>query len=213
MRLITRCVKGGLAAFAVAALTFAAPASATLLSNAGFESAIAFANVDGNWNGFSGSANAFAANSTVMPRNGVQHLDVTIAGDDNSFAGVFQWYRGVIVGNSYEFSFWAKNSAAGNDSEFRIEWLDGGGGFVGGQFDNNVVITAALTSQYQLFSQNLVAPAGAVDLKVVIASQSFGPDPANVSILYVDDATLTPEPASLGLLAAGALALAGRRRK
>ena len=210
-----KCMKFFAPAAIAVALFAATQAAANQLANAGFESPIAAGgNVDGNWNSFSGNASATSVLSTVAPHSGLQHLDSTIAGVDNSFTGVFQWVRGISVGTTYDFSIWARRAGLlGMGAEFRIEYTDAGGAFVDGQFAHNIDITGSLTEQYQLFNNSSVAPVGAVDLKVVFAAQTFGAGD-NVGTVYVDDASLVvPEPAAISLLGLGGLALVGIRRR
>ena len=174
--------------------------AASLLANTGFETPIVSGAGSGNWGTFSGSGPAEPTVGTVNPNSGSQHVNMTIAGNDNAFTGIQQNFDNIIVGNDYTFSFSALRSGAlGLNAEFRIEWLDVGGAFVGGQFDNNQDITTSLTESYTLFSQTRTAPAGAVSGRAVIALQSFGAGDNN-GIVFIDDAdvdgVVIPEPVS-----------------
>ena len=207
------------ACFAVAML-LASEAQANnteLLANTSFESALEEdTSPTTTWGGFSGYG-IFPTLDTTAPLSGASHLALTMGGVGGSFQGVQQAENGIITGEDYTFSFSARTADMtdfGLNAEFRIEWLDSMGGFVGGQFDNNAAIVADDT--YSVYSQTHSAPAGATQARVVIAVQTFG-SPGTNGTLYIDDASLTgpkaiPEPAA-GLVALALVGFVARRRR
>lgn len=219
MKFIGKAFLASVCALAMLAVSPAVNAD-ELLSNGGFESAIEGPNtgVAGNWNWFVLGADTTSSASieTIAPLSGVSHLDLIMAGTDNSFVGVQQSHVGVAEGTDYTFSFNARTdgNALGIGAEFRIEWLDTDGNFVGDQFANNEVITGSLTDSYQLFTQTRVAPTDAAEVRVVFALQSFGGGD-NTGRVYLDDASLigVPEPSSAIVLAMGVVGLVTRRRR
>lgn len=191
-----------------------------LLANAGFESAIEQdTSPDTTWGGFTGYG-VFPLLDTTAPNSGASHLALTMGGVDGSFQGVQQAENGIIEGEDYTFSIMARTADEtdfGLNAEFRIEWLDAMGAFVGGQFDNNVGIGGSVNDTYQTFSQTHTAPAGATTLRAVIAVQTFGAPGTNGS-LFIDDASLTgpkaiPEPTAAGLVALAMTGVVARRRR
>ncbi|MEO1496496.1 MAG: hypothetical protein AAFV43_05040 [Planctomycetota bacterium] len=201
------------------------PAHANLLSNASFESQIDYSGTDpNNWlpffgGGSQGTTSTVDAGYTgvVMPSDGVNHLSMINATAQDGFSGILQSFP-AVEGLDYTFAFEAKANGAYNiASEYRIEWLDAAGGFVGGQFDLNTGFTP--TATYATQSITATAPAGAVTGTAVIAIQTFIPAPPGgagdfFGDLFVDNASVTsniPEPSAavLGLLGIAGLA---RRR-
>jgi len=188
--------------------------AANLLMNSDFENPLFAPEVagDGNWSAFSGGP-AFPDVSTVAPFAGAQHLAGTINGLNDTFSGIQQNFP-TLEGEEYTFSLYARGDGPVDlGVEFRIEWLDATGAFVGGQFDNNVAIQDSLTDTYQLFSQTRTAPAGTASGRVVIALQTFtgGTD---IGTVFIDNAEVEgiPEPSSLLLSSIAALGLLRRRR-
>ena len=186
-----------------------------LFTNPGFEDPITFDGPPfvGFWEGFSAGGNAFAANSSMNPLSGSMHADISILGDDNSFAGVFQDVAGLAAGQEVTFSGWHARGSQVLDVgiEFRIEWRDS---------INNVEInrtpnssTAPSSTAYEMFSLTGIVPAGADTARVVYAIQTFGGDgPTNTGTVYLDDMNFIPAPGSLGLLAGAGLVASRRRR-
>lgn len=199
-------------------------ASGNLLNNAGFESPLGFDFSDlTNWNGFfGGPAGTYleAFNTTgAAPRSGAQALVTTVRGlagvteGFNAFTGHVQFVGGIVPGQAYEMSVWARtNPAINTGAEYRIEWQTAAGVEVG---RHNVEIQNQLTSAYQLFSFTEVAPPGAARAAVVLAVQSYLNDGvfANTSVAW-DDASLTtvPAPAGCAIVGLGLLASSRRRR-
>jgi hypothetical protein len=199
----------------------AAPVSAAgnLLANSSFEDPVTYdgAPFIGSWEAFSGGAGAVSANSTVTPRTGAKDLELTISGVNNTFAGAFQDVGGLTVGTEATFSGFHQtpnsSTSLGVASEYRIEWRN--------STLNTEVSRVQLTvgptgSQYAPFSVVALVPAGADTARCVYAIQTFGgePNPGDTGTIYLDDLSfvVTPEPASLTVLA-GAAGLLMRRRR
>jgi len=217
--------------FAVAVMTLCSAAqaqNAELIVNGGFEGNILSADINvlspGNTFSFDNdfvSDSAFAFRDNTTPFAGSFHGTIGILFLENSFAGFVQQIDNVTVGANYNFEFYARSQSptlGGINAEFRLEYLDAAGNFIGGQFDNNVDISSSLTDSYQLFSQNSVAPVGATTLSAVVAVQSFGTGDGsndNTGALDVDNfsVSIVPEPTSLGLLGLAAAGLVVRRRR
>lgn len=194
-----------------------------LLNNAGFEQSLGFDFADvSNWNGFfGGPAGTFleAFNDTGAPAfSGAQALEVTIEGEpgvtngEGAFTGHVQQVDGIIAGDEYELSVFARNNDSGltGSVEWRVEWFDANGE-VGRE---EILLQDVLTDEYQQFSFNPIAAAGATTARIVIAIAS-GDDDGNVNDLSVlfDDASFVriPAPATAGVFAAAGL-IARRRR-
>ncbi len=206
---------------AVAAIGAQAQAQ-NLLNNPGFEAPLGFdfSNVL-NWNGFfGGPAGTFleAFNTTgADPHAGAAALVTTVrAGAHptgfNAFTGHVQTVPGVAVGGLYELSIWARlNPSVNNGAEFRIEWWGGSGKIS----ELNSVVSGLLTADYQQFTISDIAPAGAVEARIVMAVQSFtnNGSPADTSVAW-DDASFSriPTPGALSLLAVVGMGVARRRR-
>jgi hypothetical protein len=186
-----------------------------LLANPGFEDPITFEGTTftGSWEGFNGGGTAAAANSNVMPRTGAMHLDAHITASNNNFAGVFQDVEGLVPGQLGDFRVWAKNAGTVLDlgAEMRIEWRKVGQMAEVSRTGNFV---PTLTAQYQQFGVSGLVPAGADTARVVFAVQTFGPEPTNTGIVFVDDASFViPEPAAIVLAGIVTLFVGfGRRR-
>lgn len=186
------------------------------LANGGFEDPISYDTfAPGNWLAFFGPAGVQnVAVTNAAPRSGAQNLVTSLSGAPNTFNGVVQPIDGIVAGQSYTLNLWARAAGAvQNGAEFRIEWVNAVGGFVGGQFDLNVPIQGQLTDTYQPFSLTAVAPAEAVRANVVFAIQTFTNDGMGFdTAVYWDDVSFVPAPGAAGLLALGGL-LAMRRRR
>lgn len=197
-----------------------------LLNNAGFENAIVFDFSDPfNWNAFfGGPAGVFLQNfvDTGTPAfEGNQAALLTIRGNltgdpatpgFNSFVGQFQNVDGIVAGETYEYSINARAlQLSGEGVEYRIEWRNATSEIS----RTNIRIDSFLTSEYQQFAFQEVAPAGATRAVIVFAVESFNNNGflANASVAF-DAASfrLVPAPSSLALLGLGGLAAARRRR-
>ncbi len=193
------------------ALVTATPASANLLTNGGFETApmVDDGSGVGKWQPFGGTGvglPTLSAIESVMPLSGANHLTLQIDNLANTFAGVFQ-DAAIIGGTSVTFSGWAKDLGVdAGGTEIRIEWRDSVANIEISRTGNFV---PALTSAYTPWSLTDTAPAGADTARVVYAIQSFGAGPNQ--LIYVDDVSVIPEPASLALLGLGGLAMLRRR--
>lgn len=192
-------------------------ASAELLSNGGFESPISYSDYAvGNWLAFFGPAGA--QNVSVVPdapHSGLQNLNTSLDGAPNTYNGVVQPVDGIITGNTYTMSLWARaGGLVQNGAEFRIEWVNAGGGIIGDQFALNTPIAALLTNEYQQFSVSGAAPADAVRANVVIAIQTFANNGTDFSThVYWDDVSFVPAPGAAVLLGLGGLVAGSRRRR
>ncbi len=220
--MLMKCLKFSLVAVAMASIALSSSlASANSLTDPGFEDPAKYtfdgAPFIGFWEGFAGSALASSSHSTVMPNNGTGHSDLSILGDDNSFAGVFQDIA-AAPGQQVDGSMWHKTPDLGTlgvATEFRIEWHDAGGGEVSRVTNDGVIPTNA----YSLLSVGGIAPAGTTAARLVYAIQTFGGEPdggvSSSGTVFLDDASLVaiPEPASIALMGLAGLAIASMRRR
>ena len=98
--------------------------------------------------------------------------------------------------------------------EFRIEWRNSAGNTEVSRTPNSTTVP---TAAYSPFTLSSIVPAGADTARVVYAIQSFGPEPGNTGVVYVDDVSFVPEPsaAALGLavLGFGCLRRRGRAQR
>lgn len=188
--------------------------AANLFANPGFEDPITFdgAPFIGSWEGFAGGG-AVTGNSTVNPRSGTTHADVSINNADNTFAGVFQDVL-VTPGSTVTFSGYhmTPTSVLGTATEIRIEWRDATNEV--GRTPNTLTLP---TSSYSEFSLTATVPLNADRGRFVYAIQSFGgePNPGNTGTVYLDDMSMVvvPEPTTLALLAPCAFGLLRRTRR
>lgn len=194
-------------------LACAAPASANLLSNPGFETTplVDDGSGVGKWQPFGGSGVALptlSATDSTTPRSGASHLALQLDNIPNSFAGVYQDVGGLTAGQSVTWSGWTMD--LGQDAggaEIRIEWRDSVGNTEITRTPN--LVPTLTPNVYTQWSLTDVVPAGADTARVVYAIQSFGAGPNQLH--YVDDTSVIPEPASLALLGLGGLAMLRRR--
>lgn len=191
-----------------------------LLSDPGFEQPVMFVPggpgaAPGTWTVFNTGAPAgttLSAESTSMgtpaPRNGAAKLRLLLDGSTtvfglgyNQFVGVSQRVNGIVAGQDYTLTLYAARgpSTINGEFEFRVEWVDSSGSFIGNPFDpadaqyNTVIAGSQLTGAYQRFQLSDIAPAGAVACNVSIAVQSFSNDGQSAALVDVsiDDAELT----------------------
>lgn len=187
-----------------------------LLGNGGFEVGINYdGNDSGNWNAFFGGAEFQQAEVVAETGgSGAQAMQIGTFNTANTFVGITQTAP-VTAGTEYVFDFLAREVVQnGIFAEYRIEWKDAGGGFIGGQFDLNTNLDGGLTPTFAPFSLTATAPAGAATGTVVIAVQTFGSAAPFEGFIQIDDASfaVVPAPASAALLGLGGLAAARRRR-
>jgi hypothetical protein len=94
--------------------------------------------------------------------------------------------------------------------ETRIEWRNSVSNSEVGRTPNTILVP---TGQYTPFSLAATVPVGADTARVVYAIQTFGPEPTNSGVVFVDDVSFVPEPSSSLLALAGlTLACTSRRR-
>lgn len=186
----------GMFAAAVVACTGLSAMGQTAVGNAGFEADVMYdvAPAVGNWTAFFGgppTSVLAAIRDTTAPRTDASALLVRVANEGNSFAGVQQPVNGLQPGVSYTMKLWARRATAVNNGvEFRFEWKDANGAFIGNQFGLNTPIQTLLTDTYQQFTVSAVAPAGTAGANLAIAVQSFTFDPLTPVFntdVYFDD--------------------------
>lgn len=200
----------------IAVAGICASASAQI-GNGGFEDGIVYDQAPpiGNWLAFFGPAGVQnVGTSNLAPHSGAQHLHTSLSGAANSYNGVVQPIDGIVSGQSYTLSFWARaGGLVQNGAEFRIEWVNAAGGFVGDQFGLNTPIQSQLTDQYQQFSLTAIAPAEATRANVVFAIQTFLNDGSGFDTsVYWDDVAFVPAPGAAALMGLAGLAAIRRRR-
>jgi hypothetical protein len=205
---------------ALTALVFfslaASSVAANLLVNGGFEDPVTSDGPPfvGFWEVFNGGAGSAAANSTVLPRTGLQSLGLSIANTDNTFAGAFQDVTGLSAGVDYILSGWHVTSSSPLDltTEVRIEWRNSGSNTEVSRTPN---LNPIATLSYSSFDLTATVPVGADTARLVYAIQTFTGGPSNNGIVYVDDMSfaVVPEPSSLILLGVGGLVMVTIRRR
>lgn len=182
-------------------------------SNPGFEDPITFDGPPfvGSWEGFSSGGPASSGNLSVTPRSGLQHMGLSITNQPNAFAGAFQDVANLSAGSLVTFSGWLMTTSSPMDVviEMRIEWRNS---------VSNVEITRTPnfsplpTSTYQLFSLNSTVPAGADTARCVYAIQTFTDGATHNGVVFVDDASFVPAPATFTVAMCGMGMMVRRRR-
>jgi hypothetical protein len=207
----------------LATVAFAGSANAQLL-NGSFESPINFdGNSAGNWTAFFSGGADFQMAEPVDPTgdpsfptsapDGSLVLQIGTVNAINKFVGVVQNVGGVVAGEEFTLSLEARQIVQdGIDLEFRIEWLDADGGFVGDQFAFNQNITDSLTTDFQVFSLTAVAPTNAVAANIVIAGQTFTSFAPFTGFVQVDAVSFVPAPGVAAAFGVVGLGAARRRR-
>ena len=189
-------------------------ARANDLANPGFETNPTDV-TPGDWFKFSGTCcgadpltTATSVHSTVEPRSGTGHMDLSASGPF-AFAGVFQ-DLGIVInpGDEVTFSGWHKSVLDPylGTREAKIEWHGA---------PQLRVDTVVLGTSYEQFSISGIAPAGTTGATITYALSTFNAG-AGATQVYIDDFDVSivrvPEPSTVLL---GSLALIGfvvRRR-
>ncbi|HEY1615643.1 MAG TPA: PEP-CTERM sorting domain-containing protein [Rhizomicrobium sp.] len=199
---------------AAAAMFLAVPAHADLVTNGGFEggntgfvSGYTYES-DGNTNNgacYPAGTYAIVTNAnhchslweSVTPHSGQWEMVVN-GGGDSSIA-VWSETVSLVAGQKYDFSAWAASIYATNpaDLEFKI--------------GNTVLGTLQLDSSTNWVNfQDIFTASGTGNLTLAIYDLNGDPDGNDFAL---DDISLIPEPASLGLLGAGLLAMGAWRAR
>ena len=121
----------------------------------------------------------------------------------------------VTAGTEYTFSAWLKstNGAEAVGPNARLKWFDAAGDVVEIDYGWNNWQWYAVTAPIEwteLTAVTIEAPAGAATVEYAWLYTWKGDQTSGV---YIDDVSMTPEPATMGLLALGGLALLRRRRR
>jgi hypothetical protein len=205
----------------VAMMVAGSPAAANQFANPSFEDPITSDGPPfvGSWEGFSGNfggGSSSSSNSSVMPRTGAGHVNLTIT-SGSGFAGVFQDVPGLTPGTPVIFSGWHQSTSLPVDitSEVRIEWRNSVSNTEVSRTPNLLPVASAA---YSPFALPVLVPAGADTARAVYAVETFfGPmdPPQNGGTVFIDDFSfiVIPEPAAVTLLVLGCLGLAGLRRR
>lgn len=195
----------------------AGSALANQVGNAGFEDPILYdqpMTPTGNWTAFFGPGGTqFVAVVGDHPHSGAQNLSTSLSGFANGFNGVVQRVNGTVTpGVAYEFSFFARATGPVLDAaEYRIQWLNAAGGYIGDQFALTQQIGNLLTDEYQPFSYTGIAPPEAMFAELVFAVQSFGGGGLDTNVAW-DDVSFVPPPGSGVLLCLAGVGMLRRRR-
>jgi hypothetical protein len=188
-------------------------AAQNLLTNPSFEDPLTSDGPPfvGFWESFSGDGDQFngpdvARNSTLMPRTGLQSVELAIVDTPNTFAGLFQDVPGLVPGDLVSYSGWHKSLGDSSAIEIRIEWRDSVNDTEISRTPNFVPSPGDV---YELFTLSDAVPAGADTARVVYAIQSFSG--VTSQQVFLEDFMVVPEPASVLLLSLAGLALLRRR--
>jgi PEP-CTERM motif len=204
------------------ALLSAAPVSASLISNGGFELGTGD-NAD-SWNQFEGAtppALAAVDRDNSMPAAGDWAMALSVTGSTMSVgtnAEIQQLtaLNSVTPGSSYDMSFLAKagNIGPGVVVFMEVQWLDSDGSDGGGVKGSSglVEFSGSLSGTYQSFGFTGIVAAPGSDAALVDIRVNGGAFDGSDGLIYVDDVSMTPEPGSLILLSLGGIALIRRRR-
>jgi hypothetical protein len=190
-------------------------AAQNLLANPGFEDPITMDGPPfvGFWEGFAGPPQSSATNSSVSPRSGTMHLDLTITNTNETFTGVFQDVPNMVPGTPVTFSGFHRTPSSPFDvgTEIRIEWRNS---VTNAEITRTPNLTTVPPAAYTEFVLPSVVPAGADTARVVYAIQSFGPGDTNTGSAFVDDVSFVviPEP-SMAIVGVAGAALLGLRRR
>ena len=204
--------------FLVAVGLMAGIAQANMLSNPGFEDGTwGKWNVPDHWSTWGNTTQAWSWNATAGRGGGKCVWLHCTPGTDRTEAWMGQ-YVPVAPGTEYAFSVWARAvkggpAAGAADVYGYITWLDAASATIS---DYWLYPDAAPETTWEkvTFSMSdgsaIVAPEGAVWGGFWVAGYYTNDEEGGI---YIDDATVTPEPITLGLLGLGGLMLARRRKK
>jgi hypothetical protein len=200
----------------VLGLAIAAPQSdaQNLVNNSGFETGT----FPPDWNNTAapGWNPGNWAIDTANPHSGL--------GSAHNFfdGGTFQVVTGIVAGQSYNFSSWHWLDSGGDlttgglangwGSFVQMRWLNSSGGLLGGNLFDIDVDGLARDQWNQTTVNNLVAPTGAAQARILFGTFTSNINPLDpsqgvhtVAESYWDDFSLTliPEPSTYAMLALG----------
>ena len=162
-----------------------------LAANAGFEVPVTADGppFTGIWQAFSLDDDELtgpdvARTSSLMPRTGLQSLELGIVDTPFSFAGVFQDVAGLTAGQSVYYSGWHRVEVGPSGIEIRIEWRDS---VTNTEVDRTANLVPTPGTDYEGFTLEAEVPVGADIARMVYAIQSFAGG-ASTQFVYVDDA-------------------------
>ena len=196
------------------ALSTGVSSAAAVLGNTSFEDPLLAGGPPfvGNWLPFNGGG-ATSGTSAISPLTGTQSLQLAITATNDTFAGVFQDVPDLVGGMQVTFTGFHRTSSTPLDLgvEIRFEWRNSVSNIEVGRTPNSTPIPGSV---YGGFSINGTVPAGADSARVVYAIQSFGPEPTNNGVVFVDDVFFAiPEPGSALLAGLGCVLLIARRNR
>jgi hypothetical protein len=130
-----------------------------------------------------------ARTSTLMPRTGLQSLELGIIDTPFTFAGVFQGVVGLTAGQAVNYSGWHRVEVGPSGIEIRIEWRDSATDTEAARTPD-VVPTPGI--DYESFTLEEVVPVGADTARMVYAVQSIEGG-ASTQFVHVDDVCFSVE--------------------
>ena len=206
----------GAAVGTAALLAVAAPASANLLGNNGFESPAVpgggppeYFGAGDDWTAFGGGT--FVVSSAVVTPNTGDQSFKTFGGASGAFQDFPAAPGQLWNGGAHLLNFSGDAMTGGKVGAVNIEWLDAGMNQI--SFISNGTFTAASPQdQWTLQTITGTAPAGTAFARLTVISGDFLG--AGAGAVFYDDAffELVPAPGAAGLLAFAGIAAARRRR-